>query len=255
MSFRTLVIAVGLFIWGLLMPVIYSQFGAQFKQLLNSGAFPQQLAEFGGGDVFSLSGAIALGFVHPISVALVSVFAVGFAASAVAGERQRGTLEVILARPVSRRRLYVTLLVACVTFLAIVIAAQVLGSYVGSLAFGVAHEVAVGNLVILWLNGVLLYTAFASIGLAASVSFDRLGPALGITLAVVVIAYFLQILGTLWPDAKPLQPYSLFQYLHAKDVLSGTYHPLDFAVLAAVVVAGFAWALWEFPRRDLAAPS
>jgi ABC-2 type transport system permease protein len=253
-ALRTVLIIVGLGIWGALMPIIYSQFGAQFKQIFESGQFPQQLAEFGGGDVFSLPGAIALGFVHPISVALVSVFAVGFAASAVAGERQRGTLEVVLARPLSRRELYVTELVACIALIAVVLAAQIAGGYLGSLAFGVAGELSAGPLVLLWLNGVFLYGAFASIGLAASVSFDRLGPALGITLAVVVVSYFLQVLGSLWPDAKSLQPYSLFQYLHAKDVLTNNVHPIDFVILASVAVLGIVWSLWEFPRRDLAAP-
>ena len=47
-----------------------------------------------------------------IAVGLNLVFALGFAASAVAGERQRGTLEVLLARPISRRRVYATLAVA-----------------------------------------------------------------------------------------------------------------------------------------------
>lgn len=237
------------------MPVIYSQFGVQFKQLFDSGQFPRQMAEFGGGDIFSLSGAIALGFVHPISVALVSVFAVGFATSAVAGERQRGTLEVLLARPLSRTQLYVTLLAACLSFIAVVVAAQVAGSLAGSLVFGVAGEVSPANLVLLWFNGVLLYGAFASIGLAASVSFDRLGPALGLTVAVVVISYFMQVLGTLWPDAKGLQPYSLFHYLHAKDLLANALHPMDLVVLAAVLALGVAWSVYEFPRRDLAAPS
>jgi ABC-2 type transport system permease protein len=249
------IIALGLAIWGALMPVIYSQFGAQFKQLFDSGQFPKQIAEFGGGDIFSLPGAIALGFVHPISVALVSVFAVGFASSAVAGERQRGTLEVLLARPISRRQLYATLLVAALSFIGVVIAAQIVGSYVSAAAFGVANEIAPANLVLLWFNGLLLYGAFASIGLAASVSFDRLGPALGITLGVVVISYFLQILGSLWPDAQPLQPYSLFHYLQARDILTGAAHLGDLVVLGAVIVAGIAWSLYEFPRRDLAAPS
>jgi ABC-type transport system involved in multi-copper enzyme maturation permease subunit len=255
LSFRTLVIGVALAIWGFLMPVIYSEFGAQFKQFFESGAFPKQFAEFAGGDVFSLPGAIALGFVHPISVALVSVYAVGFASSAVAGERQRGTLEVLLARPLSRRETYATLLLACLSFIAIVVAAQVIGSAVGAAAFGVLDEVSAANLVLLWFNGVLLYVAFAAIGLAASVSFDRLGPALGIALGFTVVSYFLQILGTLWPDAQGLQPYSLFQYLHAKDVLTGAFHPLDLVVLGGVAVLGVAWALLEFPRRDLAAPS
>src|SRR4051812_16116552 len=171
LTIRVLLISIALAVWGFLMPVIYSQFGSQFKSLFESGAFPKQLANFGGGDIFSLAGSIALGFVHPISVALVSVFAVGFASSAVAGERQRGTLEVLLARPVARRELYVTLLVACLSFIAVVLAAQIVGAYIGSVAFGVAAEVTIPNLVLLWFNGLLLYAAFASIGLAASVSF------------------------------------------------------------------------------------
>ena len=120
---------------------------------------------------------------------------------------------------------------------------------------GVLNEVAAPNLVALWLNGVLLYAAFASIGLAASVSFDRLGPALGVTLGIVVVSYFLQILGIALAGRKRLQPYSLFHYLHAKDVLAGAVRTLDFAVLGAVFVLGVSWALYEFPRRDLAAPS
>ena len=40
-------------------------------------------------------------------------------------------------------------------------------------------ELAIERLPLLWLNGMLLWGAFAAIGLAASVSFDRLTPALG----------------------------------------------------------------------------
>ena len=71
--------------------------------MLDSGLIPPQFAQFGGGDIFSLTGSVALGLVHPISVGLDLVFAVGFCAAAVAGERQRGTLEILLSRPLSRR--------------------------------------------------------------------------------------------------------------------------------------------------------
>ena len=100
---RLLIVAIALLLWGTSCPIIYDAFGSQFQDIFESGAIPQQLAQFGGGDIFSLAGAVALGFVHPIAVGLNLVFAVGFAADAVAGERQRGTLEVLLARPLSRR--------------------------------------------------------------------------------------------------------------------------------------------------------
>jgi small-conductance mechanosensitive channel len=101
----------------------------------------------------------------------------------------------------------------------------------------------------------LLWGAFAAIGLAASVSSDRLSPALGATVAIVIASYFLYVLGSLWPDAKGLEPYSLFHYLTARDVLRGTVDVVGFGLLAAVGAAAIAWALVEFPRRDLAAPS
>ncbi len=108
---------------------------------------------------------------------------------------------------------------------------------------------------LVWLNGWLLFGAIASIGLAASVSFDRLSPALGITLAVTIVSYFLQILGSLWPDAEVLQPYSLFHYLDPQAVLTGDTDPFAFGILAAVAIAGVLIALVVFPRRDIAAPS
>ena len=111
-----------------------------------------------------LPGTIALGFIHPIAIALRSSSPSGFAANAVAGERQRGTLEVVLARPMSRRRLYVTLLVAT-------IAVRRPWRWrpgrsariVGLAASGALADVQPERLPILWLNGVVLFAAFARV--------------------------------------------------------------------------------------------
>ena len=252
---RLAIVSIALAVWGFLLPVIYARFGSQFAALANSGLLPEQFSRFGGGDVFSLSGSIALGFIHPIAIILTSVFAVGFSASAVAGERQRGTLEVALARPISRRVLYLSLLAASFGFIAISIAALLAGSVSGATFAGVVKELAFRNLPLLWLNSVLLFGAFAAIALAASVSFDRLTPALGLTLSIVIAMYVLEVLGSLWPAAEGLQPYSLFHYLKAKAILTGFAAPFDVVVLSSVILLAMVWALVVFPRRDLAAPS
>ena len=252
---RVLVVTIALGVWGGFLPVIYSQFGVQFKQLVASGVIPTQFANFGGGSVFTLPGSIALGLIHPIAVVLLSVFAIGFTVASVAGERQRGTLEVILARPISRRRAYGSLVVALVGFLGLCVAGYLAGTLVSSVVFDVVDELDLGLLPLVWLNTLLLYLAFGSIGLAASVSFDRLAPALGVTLAFIVASYFVQVLGSLWPDAEPLQPLSLFHYLDPQSVLAGKGDAFDFVLLGSVALLGMAWALVVFPRRDLAAPS
>jgi ABC-2 type transport system permease protein len=253
--FRLVVVSIAMAGWGALMPLIYAQFGSQFRDMMNSGLIPKQFAEFGGGDLFSLPGAIAIGFIHPIALILSSVFAVGFATAAIAGERQRGTLEVLLARPIPRRVVYFTLLVCALIFIAVVMAAFLTGAFASATVNGVAGEITPARMLLVWLNGVLLFGAIAAIGLAASVSFDRLSPALGITLAVVLVSYFLQILGSLWPDAKGLQPYSLFHYLDPRALLTGDTAIFNFALLAVVALVAIVAALAIFPRRDLAAPS
>jgi ABC-2 type transport system permease protein len=249
------IVCSALAIWGFLMPLVYAQFGSQFKAVLESGMLPPQFAKFGGGDIFTLSGSIALGLIHPIAIILTSVFSVGFSSSAIAGERQRGTLEVALARPIARRTLCLTLLQAAFGFVAVTVAALLTGTMAGAAFAGVLGEFPLRHLPLLWLNAVLLFGSFTAIGVAASSSFDRLAPALGLTLGFVVLMYFLEILGSLWPAAEPLQPYSLFHYLKAKAILSGAPAPLDLAVLSGVIVAALGWALTVFPRRDLAAPS
>ncbi len=67
--------------------------------------------------------------------------------------------------------------------------------------------------------------------------------------------YFLEVLGTFWPDAEFLQPYSLFHYFDPKTILEGGAAAVDFGLLAVVAALAIAWALVVFPRRDLAAPS
>jgi ABC-2 type transport system permease protein len=252
---KLLIVCVALAAWSVFLPVIYQSFGSQMRALVDSGIIPRELMNFGGGDVFSLGGAIALGYVHPISIILIAVFAIGFATAAIAGERQRGTLEVLLARPLSRRTIYTTELAAVLVFIGLILAAASVGTVVGAILAGVLDELAVERLPMLWLNGMLLWGAIAAIALAASVSFDRFTPAIGVTLAIVVVMYFLDILGSLWPDAKGLQPYSLFHYLSARDILAGTVSLPGFALLAFVGAAAVGYALVVFPRRDLAAPS
>jgi ABC-2 type transport system permease protein len=252
---KLLIVFVSMAVWSVFMPVVYKSFGEQVKAIVDSGIFPRELMNFGGGDVFSLGGSIAIGYIHPIAIVLIAIFAIGFTTTAVAGERQRGTLEVVLARPVSRRSLYATELVAALVFVGLILLGAIVGTLIGSVISGAFGELAIERLPLLWLNGFLLWGAIAAISLAASVAFDRLTPALGITLAIVVVSYFLEILGSLWPDAKGLQPFSLFHYLAAREVLAGTVDLFGLGLLAVVGAVAIAIALVVFPRRDLAAPS
>ncbi len=255
---RLIVVALGLALWGFLLPVVYAAFGAEFRRAVANGLFPElfdAFAAFGGANVFSLSGSVSIGLIHPIPIAMVAIFAIGQPVSAIAGERQRGTLEVLLARPISRRRLYATVLATTLLFVVAALAANVAGVVAGAVASGVAGELRLDRLALAWLNAVLLFAALAALALAASASFDRLGPALGLALGFTIVSYAVEFLAVVWPDIAWLRPWSIFSYFQPAEILAGEIEPGDLVVLPAVGVAAVAYGLWVFPRRDLAAPS
>ena len=257
---KLLAVSVALGVFGSLLVIVYAAFGRDLRAILQSGLIPPAMVDLmrqlsGGGDIFSLGGSIALGIIHPISVALVGIFSIGFGAAAIAGERERGTLEVLLARPIDRRVVYATELVSLIGFVGVAVAAQLVGILAAASASGVLGELDLAAMPVLWLNDALLFIALGAIGLAASVSSDRLTPAVGFTLTVALLGYVLEFLGSVWPDARGLQPLSPFHYLQPSQVLAGRGDPGSLVVLAAIAAAAVVYALVVFPRRDLAAPT
>jgi ABC-2 type transport system permease protein len=252
---RLVLLTLACFGWGTLLPVIYTGFSDAIRELVNSGMIPENLMSFGSGNFFSLPGALTLGLQHPMAIAFVAVFAVGSPVAAVAGERERGTLEVLLSRPISRRRHYTVVAAAVLLMIAISMAALLIGQVVGSVLVDVSDELDLAQLPLVFANGVLLWAAFASFSFAASVSFDRAGPAMGLSLAYLLVNYFFEILGSLWDAAAWTQPYSLFHHFDPGEILQGNAEPPDFAILAIATLLPAIWALTMYPRRDLAAPA
>jgi ABC-2 type transport system permease protein len=251
---RLLIVSLVAIGWGALIPTFYTTFQDLFAGLIEGG-FPENLLNFGSGSLFTLPGAITLGFEHPIGIGLVAIFAVGAAANAVAGEREGGTLEVVLARPLSRRRFYASVGSGVKITIAVVLAMLLVGNLLSVFLLGVDDEIDVAYVPLVWIVGILMWGAFAAFSLAASVSFDRRAPALGLSLAYLGVNYFLEILGTFLPDLEWTQEYSLFHHFNPGEILTGNLDPVDIVIFAVALILPIIWALVVFPRRDLAAPA
>jgi len=145
--------------------------------------------------------------------------------------------------------------VALLIAVAIVLLAILGGMIGGSAIQGITDEVDLGLMPLVALNGFGLWAAFTTFGMAASVSFDRPGPAIGLSLAYLIANYFLEILGSLWADAAWTQDYSLFHHFNPGQILTGELQPLDLVIVFAAAVVPIVYAIMIFPRRDLAAPA
>ena len=200
--------------WGMLIPIIYVQFSDAFKELANSGAFPRELLNFGSGSLFTLPGALTLGLQHPLAIAFVSIFAIG---STVSADRRRAG-----GRDAGGPPLATDLAANAVRHAGRgigdagdhVLLALLAGQLIGVAIQGVTDELDLGLMPLVVLNGAMLWAAFAAFGLAASVTFDRHAPALGLSIAYLLVNYFLEILGSLWRDVAWSQQYSLFHHFN-----------------------------------------
>ncbi len=255
-ALRLVVIAAGLVLMGVIMPVMYSAFGREMGEFIDSVPFFRQIASrFGGGDLVSLNGSMAMGFQHPFTLLLVGIMAIAFPALAIAGERDKGTLEVTLSRPISRRGLLGTLYLAGSVFVTVLIGVLVVTTGVTAIVVGFGSEVEFWHLAQLWLTGSLLFGCFMALAFAVSVESDRAGPAIGLPAAFVLLNYLAFAIGGIWPDVGVLEDWSMFNLLKAQDVLADGVALTDLAVMLGFIAILAAIALYRFPRRDLPAPS
>ncbi len=62
-------IALGLMLMGIIMPLMYATFGKDLGSFVETIPLLAQFSNFGGGDLFSLTGMVAMGFAHPFTLA------------------------------------------------------------------------------------------------------------------------------------------------------------------------------------------
>jgi ABC-2 type transport system permease protein len=181
---------------------------------------------------------------------LVAFFAISAGVKAVAGDEEAGTLDLILAHPVSRISL------ALQRFGAIAVAVAALGTvlFLAVTALrGPAEfpEVSIGKIFAICFQLVLFGLFFAALSYAVGAWTGKRIVALGVSVAVVVLGYlgdsFLpQVDGLKWTEA--ISPFDW--YLGGEPLRNGVQlgHATLLLGLAVLLVA---LGTWRFNRRDV----
>jgi ABC-2 type transport system permease protein len=203
---------------------------------------------FGG---LSTVGLLGFGWNHPIAHAAGTALAVVLAARAVAGEIENGTLELVLAQPISRAAYLGSQVAFGVLALTVLCAAGTLATFWGTRAFGI-EGIAVSGIVRVAASFLLLLLALYAVTLLASAFLREGGRALGIGFLVAVTSFLVHTVALLWTKAAFLKPYTLHAYYLPRDVLtSGRFAPLSLAVLGGCTVVCIGGAFWHFARRNV----
>ena len=208
--------------------------------------FGPYIKAFMGGDALefgNIAGLIAAGYQEPLVLLLYMLFAVGVPTALLAGEVQRGTMELILSRQTTKTQVYICAgLVTIVGMYALVIV-MFLGTVVSTNLYDFEQEVPLYSLFKLAVN--------SGIALLAAACFRR-GMAVSLTVAFLVVNYFIMIITQWWPRMKWLDPVTIFNYVDGGKIFIEPGWPVsDMCVLVSLLVistvlGGVVW--W---RRDL----
>jgi len=237
------VFAYALFV-GLLYPSIEGIEGfAQISEELPEGV-QALLGEIG--DITSPTGYLAAelyGFTLPL---LLSILGIGYGANTLTKEERSGTVELLLASPVSRRNIIRQKALA--VFLTIFSAgfAVWLGIAISTLI--VDFDVSLLRVALATLAATLVAVAFGMISFMISALRGQKGLAIGITTVLFVVSYFSNTLAPLVDAIKPLQNASLLHYYDALDIL--TYGLSYWQASVAVIVGLLAYAISMIGYED-----
>jgi beta-exotoxin I transport system permease protein len=201
-----------------------------------------------------LSTSLSIAFTHPLVLLLLCVYAIAVASRALAGEIERGAIDVLLAAPVTRLQFALASGAAFVGGLVLLLLAHWAALRLGLLLTGVRPaSPTLGALGCASLNlAALVFCVGAYSFLFSALVSDR-GRAAGLAAGVTVAFYFFNVLAQLWTKAQFMEHLSIFHYHRPLVILTrGAPAWGDVGLLCAIAALAYLGALWSFARRDIA---
>ncbi len=194
----------------------------------------------------------SIAWVHPVMLALVWAHAIVSCTRVPAGEVDRGTVDVLLGLPVSRREVFSSETLIWLASGVAVLAAALAGNLVGSLALPAAQRPMLRDLLIILANLFCLYAAVGGFSWLISSLSDRRGRAMTIVFIVLLALFLLNYLAQFWDPLEKLVFLSPLHYHRPVKILGfGTWPWRDIAIL--LTSGGVLWIAGSivFARRDL----
>jgi ABC-2 type transport system permease protein len=267
-----------------------------FEEVLFKGPGRISQAVMGGGEVRfeNPTDFLAVELLHPVVITLVCLWSIGRASGAVAGELDRGTLELLLSQPVPRRRLIVAHLIVDAIVIPAIVLSIAAGTHLGLAVVGpfkvdysvldalktkapipipTGPDVLPVHTAGQWgslLNLAALMFAVSGLTIAISSLNRSRWKATGLATGLILGMFIVNVIGQLWDTLAVARPISLFFYYQPQKIwlknqwfadwssLGGSKTPLFetpvLMILAAVGLSGYLIASKTLERRDLPAP-
>ncbi len=242
---------VGLALFGALYIGIYPQFGEQMQALMDILDIPIYRAM--GIDMGSFEGFMASSVIQFIPLTL-AIYVVISSTDTLAGEEERGTLELVVAMPLKRWEIVSMKAIALIVISFFILIITAVGDIVVFQWMQAQIEVDVTStqLFVAILDVWPITVAFLMIGMFLSTFMPTRRIASMTLTTIIIVSYFAEILAGIVNSLDFLKPWSLFSYFDstANLFLVGV-KTSDVMVLLGVSVVFFGLTLVTFEKRDI----
>jgi ABC-2 type transport system permease protein len=199
---------------------------------------------------FGLQDYLAFSWFHPVFLGLGAAFVVSRATDALAGEIDRGSIYLILSRPLPRWTLVAGKCLEMVLGAACLVAAGWVGMAVG-VAAAVDEPLPLARYLLVAPMAWGLFAALGAGALVISSVTSRTALAGGLTSAWTLVAFVLDVIPAV--AESPLAWLNPWHYYFPQEIVAtGQMDWLGLAALLLWTLAATGVAAWLFSRRDLA---
>jgi len=206
-----------------------------------------------GGDMLQAGNTAALltiGYQHPFVMFLCMFFAVGVPTGLLTGEVQKGTMELILSRPVTKTQVYLCACILTLTGMFALVLTMFLGTAVAVRIYRFDQPIPLDLFFRIAINGGLLASTFGAFALLCAATFARLYSALGAAVAFLTLNYFVALVSEWWPSIRFLHRATLFYFIYYSDLMR-EWPVRNMAILTAILLTTAVIGALIWRRRDL----
>ena len=185
---------------------------------------------------------------------ILVVYAIGLGARIIGGAEEDGTLQLVTAAPVTRRRIAVERLAASTLLVLITVVVGLVTTLALGAAVGIFDDVSIGRLLVDFLAVTELGLLMLALAFAAGAATGRRGSALSFASGIGVGTYVLHALAASAEVVRPLRVLSPWWWFLDRNLLvhDPTFLSVGLPIVLAVIVSFVGVLAYE--RRDLRYP-
>ncbi len=245
-------------VWGLFIAVMGGMTVMLYPTIKSVGGFediikalPPAIKAMAGDveDFDTLEGWLATKF-FAFGPIMLAVYAVQFGAASVAGEERRGTMDLLMSVPISRRRVIVEKFAALIVSLLVISIIGFMGIVLTIAITPEAADASLGNIFAAMLNLLPIALTFGATTFLFSATLSSRRSSGQIVAGMVGAFYILNLLGRMSSSVEPLRIVNPFYYYGSRTLFDGMNWG-NVGVLLLLSALLMAATVYSFTQRDL----